>query len=130
MSRRPRRHFTAEQKAEAVRLVKETGNLSQAEVYARIPGYPDNLSWSPNGESLLVASHDSLWDLFWHLRNSAHSASGGVYRVRSGGQTEPIFWNDGRWIDAPSVAVESPGGLLVGQVFDSELLRCDQPGGG
>ena len=29
MSRRPRRHFTAEQKAEAVRLVRETGNLSQ-----------------------------------------------------------------------------------------------------
>ena len=29
MSKRPRRKFTAEQKAEAVRLVKQTGNLSQ-----------------------------------------------------------------------------------------------------
>ena len=29
MSRRARRRFTAEQKAQAVRLVKETGNLSQ-----------------------------------------------------------------------------------------------------
>ena len=29
MGRRARRHFTAEQKAEAVRLVKETGNVSQ-----------------------------------------------------------------------------------------------------
>jgi len=29
MARRARRHFTAEQKAQAVRLVKETGNLSR-----------------------------------------------------------------------------------------------------
>ncbi len=29
MARRARRHFTAEQKAQAVRLVKETGSLSQ-----------------------------------------------------------------------------------------------------
>ncbi len=29
MSRRPRRRFTAEQKTEAVRLVHETGNMSQ-----------------------------------------------------------------------------------------------------
>jgi|GEM_PF-3421572 len=44
MARRARRHFTAEQKAQAVRLVKETGNLSRV---------AQDLAWVGGG--LLVA---------------------------------------------------------------------------
>ncbi len=106
---------------------RQTGDLSQRTVYARIPGHPDNLTWSRDSEALVVASHDSLWDLFWHLRDPANHASGGVYRVRGPGQVEPVFWDDGRRLDAPSVALEAPGDLLLGQVFDGELLRCTQP---
>ncbi len=104
----------------------QTGDLSGRQSYARVPGYPDNLSWSENGEELIVASHDSLWDLFGHLRNPANHAGGGVYRILSTGQVEPIFWDDGRRIDAPSIALKSRNSLLIGQVFDSELLRCTQ----
>jgi len=104
----------------------QTGRLADRSVYAQIPGHPDNLTWSRANDSLLVASHDSLWELFWHLRDPASHASGGVYRVPSRGQVERIFWDDGHRVDAPSVALESSGYLLIGQVFDDELLLCAQ----
>lgn len=119
---------TAYRSGEILRFQRDlaTGDLGPAEVLARIPGHPDNLSWSYDGADLIVASQDRFWPFVAHMRDAENHVPGAIYRVTQSGVVTPLFRDDGRRVDAPSIALSRPGHLLIGQVLDDELLLCAQ----
>ena len=102
-------------------------------------GMPDNLSWERGEKALFVAAHPLLRRFTQHTRSRGTPSPSTVYRLepdsgwscracvdhpkpeRRGGI---VFRNAGGQVSAASVAFRYQNDLVVGQVFESGVVRC------
>jgi arylesterase/paraoxonase len=89
----------------------------------------DNVDVAPDG-SVWVAGHPKLLDFLSHASDPEHPSPTEVWRiVRTNGSAEAeLVWSDdGTTFSGGSVAAAWDDVLLVGGVFDPQLLRCTLP---
>lgn len=89
---------------------------------------PDNLTWIGDQHTrLLVAGHPNLRRFLQHSRSRDVPSPSAVAEVRVGSESlgvMPVFHDPGGLISAASVAACVDGDLVLGQVFESAVLRC------
>lgn len=97
----------------------------------------DNLAWeSEDGDVLLAAGHHDMRRFLQHAWSSEVPSPSRVWALpvpgsgESGeagdvGALEVLYSDGGSQISAASSAVCFAGGLVVGQVFESAILRCE-----
>lgn len=92
---------------------------------------PDNIEVDARGD-LWIASHPKLLDFTAHAKDpsGATRAPGQVLRLKASGdslEAEEVFLDDGQRAAGSSVAAVSGKWMLVGTVFEPDLLRCELP---
>jgi arylesterase/paraoxonase len=92
---------------------------------------PDNIEVDAKGD-LWIAAHPKLLDFVAHAKDvsGATRAPAQALRLKSSGdgfEMEEVFLDDGRQTAGSAVAAVSGKWMLLGPVFDPELLRCELP---
>ncbi|WP_164014638.1 SMP-30/gluconolactonase/LRE family protein [Pyxidicoccus trucidator] len=92
---------------------------------------PDNIEVDAQGH-LWLGSHPKLLDFAAHANDvsGATRAPAQVLRLKAPGDsldTEEVFLDDGRQTAGSAVAAVSGKWMLLGPVFEKELLRCELP---
>jgi hypothetical protein len=119
--------YVAETTARRVsRFVRGNSPLSWTKVESLdIGSGPDNLEWDQQGR-LLTGAHPRLFDFLAHMKDEQEHSPSEVIRMQFGthGLVERLYANDGAEISGSSVAVEQGDTLLIGSVFEPQMLRC------
>ncbi|QSQ25984.1 SMP-30/gluconolactonase/LRE family protein [Pyxidicoccus parkwayensis] len=92
---------------------------------------PDNIEVDARGD-LWIGCHPKLLDFVAHAKDlsGATRAPAQVLRVKASGdklEAEEVFLDDGRQISAVATAAVSGKWMLLGPVFDKDMLRCELP---
>lgn len=98
-----------------------TGDLTFRQ-YIDIDGSPDNINIDSDG-TLWVAVHAKLADLIRHFGDAERHSPTAILR-HSGGETTPVYVNDGSDISAGSVGAAFGGRLYIGSITEPKLLVC------
>lgn len=105
-----------------------TGDLRGVDM-ARLGTGIDNIDVQPDG-SLLIGAHPKLIDFLGHAGDPAALSPSQVVRVEpganGGGKAGTIYLNLGTEISGISVAAGYGDLMLLGQVFEPEVLVCTQ----
>jgi len=105
-----------------------TGDLTGVDM-ARLGTGVDNIDVQPDG-SLLIGAHPKLLDFIGHAGDPAALSPSQVVRVElgenGGGKAGTIYLNLGEEISGISVAAGYGDLMLLGQVFEPEVLVCTQ----
>ncbi len=92
---------------------------------------PDNIELDAQGH-LWLGTHPKLLDFAAHANDisGATRAPAQVLRLKPSGallETEEVFLDDGRQTAGSAVAAVSGKWMLLGPVFEKDLLRCELP---
>jgi arylesterase/paraoxonase len=105
-----------------------TGDLKGVDM-ARLGTGVDNIDVQPDG-SLLIGAHPKLMDFLGHAGDPAALSPSQVVRVElganGGGKAGTIYLDLGAEISGISVAAGYGDVMLLGQVFEPEVLACRQ----
>ena len=86
----------------------------------------DNLEWDQQGQ-LLTGAHPKLFDFLAHMHDPEALSPSEVIRINVAGKSmtyETVYRNTGEALSGSSVAVQSENTLLIGSVFEPQMLRC------
>lgn len=103
----------------------ETGNLTPFD-HVRLGTGVDNIDVLPDG-TLLIGAHPKLLDFLAHASDPAELSPSQVVRIEPGEKKAgTIYLNFGEEISGISTAAGYGDKMLLGQVFEPQLLVCDQ----
>lgn len=101
----------------------ESGALSLVRRYPVNTG-PDNIEVSSDG-ALWIGGHSKVFDFVKHARDASHIAPSHVIRVNPAtGETEDILIDTSGGLNGSSVGAATADTLVVGAVFDGNVLVC------
>jgi arylesterase/paraoxonase len=103
-----------------------TGALSRRKTIA-LGSCPDNIEVDEKGK-LWIAAHPKLFDLIAHRDDATKLAPSQILRVDpDSGAVEEVFLDAGAAIAAASTGAVAGDHMVIGTIFDDEVLVCDRP---
>ncbi|MFP2909946.1 strictosidine synthase family protein [Pyxidicoccus sp. 3LFB2] len=108
----------------------DSGALTHRRTLALGSG-PDNIEVDARGD-LWIAAHPKLLDFAAHAKDvsGATRAPAQVLRLKASGgslEAEEVFLDDGRQTAGSATAAVSGRWMLLGPVFERDMLRCELP---
>ena len=109
----------------AILLMKEGSGTVEEFTRFDMPGGPDNLSITFDGD-IVAAVHPSLWRLGLNRKMGVGKAPSRIVKVNPDTGAVEILFDDptGKLFSAATIAVETAEGLVAGSVTDEGVLVC------
>jgi arylesterase/paraoxonase len=92
-----------------------------------VPGFADNLEMLANGD-LLLGAHSKIFELLAHVRDASKQSPSHILQLKADGKgsfmPQTIYYNLGDELSGASVGASVDKRLVIGPIFESNILDC------